>query len=166
MLFDKGNIPPIPARVAPARPRLDSKISSRLLDVFHHVPTDGQKGACRSDEVLNPEDERLRDALKGLQVNEAASEQGSTAGTGPPRQPDEVPPRSHSSDEVNREDLRSSVPDDIKSSVPKSLVHSVQVRVRCLITVWSARHTNRKQTAYLLPPVVSQSLVCTWSLLR
>ena len=68
-------------------------------------------------------------------MDEAASEQGSTANTGPPRQPDEVPPRSHSSDEVNREDLRSSVPDDIKSSVPKPLVDSVQVCASCPVVV-------------------------------
>ena len=90
---------------------------------------------CGSDEVLDPEDERLREALKGLQLHEAASEQGSTAGTGPPRQPDEVPPRSRSSDEVNREDLRSAVPDDIRSSVPTPVVEGVQARSRRSVAV-------------------------------
>ena len=79
-----------------------------------------------SDEVLDAEHDGLQDALEGLQVGEVASEQGSTAGTAPPRQPDDVPP--NSSNEVKQEDLRSSVPDDIKSSVPKPLVEGVQVR--------------------------------------
>lgn len=88
--------------------------------------------ACCSDEVLHPENDGLRDALDGLQLGEVASEQGSTAGTGPPRQSESVPPRPDSGNEVNREDIRSSIPDDIKSSVPKPVVEGVQARPRRL----------------------------------
>jgi hypothetical protein len=82
---------------------------------------------CDSDAVLDLEHDGLREAVQGLQLGEATSEQGSTAGTAPARQPEDVPPLRSSLAGIKREDLLSSVPDDIKSSVPKDTIEGVQV---------------------------------------
>ena len=82
---------------------------------------------CGSDAVLDPEHDGLREAVEGLQLGEAGSEQGSTAGTAAARHPEDVPPLRSSSAGIKREDLLSSVPDDIKSSVPKDTIEGVQV---------------------------------------
>ena len=119
------------ATMASAQLCQQAGVSHVLCTCCHVIPSSLTcTRACRSDEVLKPEHSGLKDALDGLQLGEVASEQGSTAGTAPPRHSEGVPPRPNSAGEVKRDDIMSSVPDDIKSSVPKSVVEGVQVRMR------------------------------------